>query len=61
MGGFTAEFRGFRVARGCGAAIQPTADMGGLIGRKKFLKIFKKGEKPKNWGARGAAEASRVP
>lgn len=61
MGGFTAKFRGFRAERGCDAAIQRTADMGGLIGRKKFLKIFKKGEKPKIGGARGAAEASRVP
>ena len=43
MGRFTAEFRGFHPGRGCGAAIQRTADMGGLIGRKKFLKIFKKG------------------
>ena len=40
MGGFAAKFRGFRVARGCGAAIQRTADMGGLTGRKKFLKNF---------------------
>jgi len=36
MGGFAAEFRGFWVARGCGAAIQRTADMGGLTGRKIF-------------------------
>lgn len=36
MGGFAAEFRGFRVAQGCGAAIQRTADMGGLTGRKIF-------------------------
>lgn len=40
MGGFTAEFRGFWAERGCGEAIQRTADMGGLTGRKIFLKIF---------------------
>lgn len=39
MGGFTAEFRGFRVARGHGAAIQRTADTAGRPGEK----IFKKG------------------
>lgn len=51
MGGFAAEFRGFWVVRGRGAAIQRTADTAGRSGRKKFLKIFKKGvEKPKNWG-----------
>lgn len=58
MGGSAAEFRGFWVARGCGEAIQRTVDTAGVIGRKNFLKIFKKGakkgEKPKNWGARGA-------
>lgn len=43
MGGFAAEFRGFWMVRGCGAAIQRTAGMGRLTGRKKFLKIFKKG------------------
>ena len=57
MGGFTAKFRGFWVGYGRGTAIQRTADMGGVVGRKNFLKIFikgvKKGEKPKNWGARG--------
>ena len=42
VGGFAAEFRGFWVARGCGAAIQRTADMGGLTGRKNFKKILKK-------------------
>ena len=36
MGNFAAEFRGFRVAQGCGAAIQRTADMGGPTGRKNF-------------------------
>ena len=36
MGGFTAEFRGFWVARGRGAAIQRTADADGLTGRKNF-------------------------
>lgn len=45
MGGFAAEFRGFWVARGCGEAIQRTADAAGTIGAKKFLKIFKKGVK----------------
>ena len=59
MGGFAAEFRGFWVARGRGVAIQCTADMGGLTGRKNFLKIFKKrGGKPKNWGARSAGRWS---
>ena len=33
----------------------------GRLGKKIFKKGAKKGEKPKNWGARGAAEASRVP
>lgn len=32
MGGFAAEFRGFWAERGHGAAIQRTADMGGLTG-----------------------------
>ena len=36
MGGFTAEFRGFWVGQGCGEAIQRTADMGGVVGRKIF-------------------------
>ena len=36
MGGFTAEFRGFWVARGRGAAIQCTADSAGVVGRKNF-------------------------
>lgn len=49
MGCFAAKFRGFWMVRGCGAAIQRTADMGGHSGRKNFLKIFKKGVKnPKN-------------
>lgn len=56
MGGFAAEFRGFRVARGRGAAIQRTADADGLTGRKIFLK---EGEKPKNWGAGGAGKWHR--
>ena len=36
MGGFAAEFRGFWVTRGNGTAIQRTADMGGITGRKNF-------------------------
>ena len=36
MGGFAAEFRGFWMAQGRGTAIQRTADMGGLTGRKIF-------------------------
>ena len=36
VGGFTAEFRGFWVARGRGAAIQRTADAAGVIERKNF-------------------------
>ena len=51
MGGSAAEFRGFWVESGCGEAIQRTADADGAIGRKNFLK---RGEKPKNWGTRGA-------
>lgn len=43
MGGFAAKFRGFWAGRGRGAAIQRTADMGGVVGAKKFLKTFKKG------------------
>ena len=35
-GGFAAEFRGFRAARGQGAAIQRTADSAGHSGRKNF-------------------------
>lgn len=50
MGGFAAEFRGFRVVRGCGAAIQRTADAAGVIERKNFLKIFKKGVKTRKLG-----------
>ena len=38
MGGFAAEFRGFWVARGRGAAIQCTADSAGTIGQKNFKK-----------------------
>lgn len=62
MGGFAAKFRGFWAERGRGEAIQRTADSAGVIGQKKFLKIFKKGvkkgEKPKNWGAKGAERAN---
>ena len=36
MGSFAAEFRGFRAERGRGVAIQRTADMGELTGRKIF-------------------------
>ena len=36
MGGFAAKFRGFWAGRGRGEAIQRTADMGGLTGRKNF-------------------------
>ena len=53
MGGFTAEFRGFWVARGCGAAIQRTADSAGTIGQKNFKKGAEKSGKLKNWGAGG--------
>lgn len=56
MGRFAAEFRGFWPGRGCGAAIQRTADMGGPTGRKIFLKMC---GKPKNWGARGAGRWHR--
>jgi hypothetical protein len=36
MGVFTAEFRGFRVVRGRGAAIQRTADSTEVVERKIF-------------------------
>lgn len=36
MSGFTAEFWGFWAERGYGEAIQRTADMGGVVGRKNF-------------------------
>lgn len=36
MGGFAAEFQGFWADCGRGAAIQRTADTGGLTGRKIF-------------------------
>jgi len=36
MGGFAAEFCGFWAARGCGAAIQRTADSAGVVERKNF-------------------------
>ena len=52
MGGFAAEFRGFWVARGCGAAIQRTADMGRRAGPKNFLKIFEKRVKTRKIGVR---------
>lgn len=35
-GRFAAEFQGFGSRRGCGEAIQRTADLGGLTGRKIF-------------------------
>lgn len=57
MGGFTAKFRGFRVVRGCGAPIQRTVDTAGVIGRKNFLKIFKKGWKTENWGCERCRKA----
>lgn len=50
MGGFTAEFRGFRSEWRCGAAIQRTVDTAGVIGRKNFLKIFKKGVENRKLG-----------
>lgn len=43
MGSFAAKFRGFWVGYGRGEAIQRTADSTGVVGRKKILKIFKKG------------------
>ena len=56
MGGFAAKFRGFWVAQGCGAAIQRTADSTGVVGRKKILKIFKKGVKNPESGVRAGSE-----
>ena len=43
MGRFAAEFRGFWVGYERGTAIQRTADSAGNSGRKKILRIFKKG------------------
>lgn len=51
---FAAEFRGFWIARGHGAAIQRTADTDGHSVRKIFKNLLERGEKPKNWGARDA-------
>ena len=51
MGGFTAKFRGFRVVRGCGAAIQRTADAAELVGEN-----FKKGVKNRKFGVREVPE-----
>ena len=56
VGGFAAEFRGFWVARGRGEAIQRAADMGGLTGRKIFLKIFEKRVKSLKMGVREGLE-----
>lgn len=53
MGGFAAKLRGFWADCGRGAAIQRTADTGGHSGRKIFKNLLERGEKPKNWGARG--------
>ena len=36
MGGFAAEFRGFRVVRGGGVTVQRTVDTAGHSGRKNF-------------------------
>lgn len=44
------------MARGRGATIQRTADMGGLVGAKKILKIFKKGVKTRKIGVREVPE-----
>lgn len=52
MGRFAAEFWGFWAERGYGEAIQRTADTDGAIGRKNFLKIFKKGVKNPKIGVR---------
>ena len=41
VGGFAAEFRGFWPGRGCGEAIQRTADVGGCSGRKIFKNVRK--------------------
>lgn len=38
MGGFAAEFRGFRAESGCGEAVQRTADSAGAVGAKKVFK-----------------------
>lgn len=56
MGGFAAKFRGFWVESGCGEVIQRTADSTGVVGRKKILKIFKKGVKNPESGVRAGSE-----
>lgn len=56
MGRFAAEFRGFWTGRGCGAAIQRTADADGLTGRKKFLKKGWKRTKNRKFGVREVPE-----
>ena len=58
MGGFAAEFRGFWVARGRGAAIQRTADMGGLTRRKNFLKEGEKWRKTQKLGGERCREVT---
>ncbi len=50
MGGFAAKFRGFWVARGCGAAIQRTADGAGCSGEKFFKNFLERGWKTEKLG-----------
>lgn len=56
MGRFAAEFRGFRVVRGRGAAIQRTADAAGQSERKKILKKGRERVKNRKIGVREVPE-----
>lgn len=58
MGGFAAKFRGFWAGRGCGEAIQRTADGAGCSGRKIFKNFLERGGNPKNWSMGGAGRWS---
>ena len=51
----------FGLSEGTARRFSARRTVPGRLGKKIFKKGAKKGEKPKNWGARGAAEASRVP
>lgn len=56
MGGFAAEFRGFRVTQGRGEAIQRTADGAELTGRKIFKNFYKRGRKTQKLRVREVLE-----
>ena len=54
MGGFAAEFRGFGLGVGAGRRFSARRTVPGWLGEKIFKNFLERGEKPKNWGARGA-------